>query len=62
MICDFTQWENLPRNSKRDHCKLFFLFFQYQKTSHWDQNLFKSHFLFLTFGHFCSLLVTFGNK
>ena len=26
MICDFTQWENLPRNSKRDHCKLFFLF------------------------------------
>ena len=62
MICDFTQWENLPRNSKRDHCKLFFLFFQYQKTSHWDQNLFKSHFLFLTFGHFWSLLVTFGNK
>ena len=26
MICDFTQWENLPRNSKRDHCKLVFFF------------------------------------
>ena len=27
MICDFTQWENLPKNSKRDHCKfLKFLF------------------------------------
>ena len=31
MICDFTQWENLPRNSKRDHCKLFFLFFNIKK-------------------------------
>ena len=53
MICDFTQWENLPRNSKRDHCKLyFFYFFQYQKTSQWGQNLSKSHFSFLVFGHF----------
>ena len=41
MICDFTQWENLPRNSKRDHCKLLLLFFQYQKTSQWGQNLFE---------------------
>ena len=31
MICDFTQWENLPRNSKRDHCKLFCFFFNIKK-------------------------------
>ena len=31
MICDFTQWENLPRNSKRDHCKLFIFIFSISK-------------------------------